>query len=111
MENIENVSTRYIDDIQRNSNDNYEHLKKFSNGGIKLTDIAKEAHFIVDEVIKNSSKHLLENNEQVSDISWLTLKDFSIENGINKIHEFIKVNFPYVYISLLSFEVSLLYHG
>lgn len=88
MENLENISTEYIDDIQKKSVDNYEHLKI---AGIELTHCAKEAHYIVDQVIESSSNHLLENNEEVPNITWLTVKDFSVENGIKKIHEFIKV--------------------
>ena len=96
MENLENISTQYIDDIQKKSVDNFEHLK---NAGIGLTHCAKEAHSIVDKVIESSSNHLLENDEQVPNITWLAVKNFSVENGINKIHEFIKVHNMYCYNS------------
>lgn len=92
MENIVDISAQYIGDVQIKSIDNVQHLQKLPDAGVELTDCAKEAHLLIDKVIANSSNHFLEHNQHVPDIPWLAVKDFTIENGVNKIHEFIQVN-------------------
>lgn len=63
---------------------------------------AEEAHRIVDEAIENACKRLSEtcmkqneislNIDEVSpNIKWTSIEDFSVENGLLKIEEFLQV--------------------
>ncbi|XP_066922258.1 A-kinase anchor protein 14-like [Clytia hemisphaerica] len=62
-----------------------------NSGDMEITQCVREAHLMVDEVIQKSSNTLLYNKDaKLPYIKWLTIQEFTIQNGVLKIDEFIK---------------------
>lgn len=81
--NIAHISVEIVNNIKRKSFDNVERAGP-------IDEYALEANRMVDAVIKESMRNLITEDKQASKDDWLTIDQFSIEHGKQKIEEYIK---------------------
>lgn len=105
MEEINDAVTEktceIFQEIQNKCDENIDKLTAVNSNNIEITACIKEAHRIVDEVITNSSQYVIKLREEeeqgvvvesaIPNIPWITIEEFSVENGLQKIEEFIAV--------------------
>lgn len=102
-DNTDPTVQQYVQEIQDKSVDNINQLNSLppGKGDIIITDCMKEAHRIVDTVIEKCSRNFeriedaINLDENVPNITWLSIEEFTIDNGISKIDEFVKVLVKY----------------
>jgi len=98
-DNEDSSVQQFVLDIQDKSVENINQLNSLppGKGDIVITDCIKEAHVIVDMVIEKCSRNFeriddaINSDENVPNITWLVIEEFTIKNGVSKIDEFVKV--------------------